>query len=217
MVIGDPKECNICARIGIFKKYRNIALHQLKAHPEFVERALSDSQTSVTSTRAPELAGNQNHAGQPVNFTPIQRITPPFSVQTGQNYASPSEIINRTLQDLVAIQLIKALSSENPGSLVDVAKIMNPAPQNPSLDDLKKYHDTFYSTNEPTIINTGGTDWAGIIQNALPIINKMMANRKPQQNNGGEDIVREGNRETGIVLESISPEIAGNSTEPKSP
>lgn len=124
---------------------------------------------------------------------------------------SLSEIIRQKVDDLLGIEVIKALSSSDSSKIADLAKVMNP-PRETSLDEIKRYHDIFYH-DAP---NQVGSTWVDVIKEALPVIgegfkgvNEAMKN-KPQR---GMQNVREGNTGCESSIKPIQLEIAGDTTE----
>lgn len=178
----------ICPACG--QDFLHLGQHIANKHPEIIDQAIKaaeSGQASVTPTLGTSL--------------PVQAAQ---NVQTRPNLMirSYSEIIAQALNDIVAVQIIKALSSSNPPSLQDLGSIMNP-PKQTQLSDVIDFHKKIYGDEHPMIET--GNQWIDIAQQALPIIKDMMPKKKAEMmpNVRGDETAN--NDLPGGVFKEIAP------------
>jgi hypothetical protein len=189
MQFSDSKLVQHCKFCG--KNFIHLAAHIIKSHPSVVaqleEKEIVDNPAVVDN---PTIA----------SYSPLS---------TPAGIPSLSQIIRQKVDDMLSIEVIKALSNNNPGALKELAAVMNP-PRETSLDEIRKYHDLFYSARE----TSGGTDWGSVAVNALPMIKDMLDGKR--KNAEMMRNVREGNKRTEGLLKPIQLETPGGSGKPTS-
>lgn len=170
------------------KEVMSLANHIVRMHPAVIEQIEEVPQQQVINT-------------------PVSPILPAQNVKIGDI----STLIRDKLDIMLNIKIIEMLSNSKDMNLADIQKAISP-PTKTTIEELREYRE-FLKTENPPYIETGN-QWVDIAQQAIPIIKKMVPQKKKQTE---VDLnVREGNRETGNILKPLSIKVAGNTTESRS-
>ena len=200
----DKKKCHICGKLVY-----ELGLHIANIHPQIMQK-LEESGFNETQT-------SQEKQEQLPSFG----IKPPLSQQNrvvvvGQG--SINEMIREKLDTMLNIKIIEMLSRNPEVSINDIHQAINP-PQNtqPSLQDLKTYHDLVfgedYERERPG--ESQGGEWAAIAKEAIPIVKNMLQSKTTTQQ-GAVANVRSGESTNPGILKPIQLKVTGDTTKPGS-
>jgi hypothetical protein len=137
------KKCAFCS-----KEYANLGLHIINAHPSIMDKL-------EETTPQPEV---------------LTTYTTPKTPNT--EYNDIDTMIRNKLNTMMNIKIIEMLANPNKDvSLIELKNAVTP-PQTLNFEELKKYHDLFYKSEE--VATNKGNQWLELINGALPIVAQML-------------------------------------------
>lgn len=184
MPIETNKPFKICPYCK--KEVQNLGQHISNIHPGILDQ--------LNEMATPEMPST------PSNTPQIQQNSPVFDID---------RMIYQKLNTMLNLKIIDMMTS-NPGmSIKDIKEITTP-PED-ELTKLERYHKLFYKESSPGLnvnVDGGASDWIEIAKLALPVIGKMIPERKMEVKK--DEPNRRDEREDRPILKPIYEEIAGD-------
>lgn len=174
MVISSDKPLKICPFPECRKEVRNLGFHIANQHPHAFAK----------------MDSSQDSAKQ---VAPLSMINSPVIAEPVK---SVQQILSEKLDTMLNIKIIQML--EHGASLEQIQQSIRPSSSNITLEDIKKYHDLFY-TGKQAVENEDNTGkWIDLATTALPIIREMLPGKKAELEQDGK---REPNTNEGRAYE----------------